>query len=134
MTNAMELHLIIPPAPSVNAMYFTTKFGKRVRTKKAKEWFAQAEAITRQAIKEQGWVKTEGQKVIVEVLTMWQDNRRRDTNNLSKSLADMLEHAGVYDDDTYALVRFIDYGVDKSNPRVEMTIYPFTEKDKWKGE
>lgn len=128
----MELRLTIPPAPSVNAMYFTTKFGKRVRTKKAKEWFEKAEAITRKAIKEQGWKKTEGQKVIVNVMTLWGDKRRRDTNNLSKSLADMLEHAGVYDDDVHALIRFIDYDVDKSNPRVEMVIRPFTEKDKWK--
>lgn len=128
----MELRLTIPPAPSVNAMYFTTKFGKRVRTKKAKEWFEEAEAITRKAIEEQGWKKTEGQKVVVNVLTMWGDNRRRDTNNLSKSLADMLEHAGVYDDDCHALVRYIDYGVDKENPRVEMVIRPFTKKDEWK--
>ena len=129
----MKLHLTIPPAPSVNAMYFTTKYGKRVRTAKAKEWFSEAEAITQEAIKAQGWKKTEGVKVVVEVLTMWQDNRRRDTNNLSKSLADMLEHAGVYDDDSHALVRFIDYGVDKDNPRVEMIVRPFTKKDAWKG-
>ena len=129
----MELHLTVPIAPSVNAMYFTTKFGKRVRTKKAKEWFEEAEAITRKAIEEQGWKKTEGQKVVVNVLTMWGDKRRRDTNNLSKSLADMLEHAGVYDDDFYALIRYIDFGVDKDNPRMEMVIKPFTKKERWKG-
>ena len=128
----MELRLTIPPAPSVNAMYLTTKFGKRVRTKKAKEWFEEAEAITRKAIKEQGWKRTEKQKVVVNVLTLWGDNRRRDTNNLSKSLADMLEHAGVYDDDCYALIRYIDFGVDKANPRVEMVIRPFTKNDMWK--
>ena len=128
----MELRLVIPPAPSVNAMYFTTKFGKRVRTKKAKEWFAEAEAITQEAIKAQGWKKTTRQKVVVDVLTVWGDNRRRDTNNLSKSLADMLEHAGVYDDDMYALIRFIDFGVDKDNPRVEIVVRPFTKRDGWK--
>lgn len=129
----MELRLTVPIAPSVNAMYFTTKFGKRVRTKKAKEWFEEAEAITRKAIEEQGWKKTEGQKVVVNVLTMWGDKRRRDTNNLSKSLADMLEHAGVYDDDFYALIRYIDFGIDKDNPRMEMIIKPFTKKERWKG-
>jgi len=129
----VELRLTVPIAPSVNAMYFTTKFGKRVRTKKAKEWFEEAEAITRKAIEEQGWKKTEGQKVVVNVLTMWGDKRRRDTNNLSKSLADMLEHAGVYDDDFYALIRYIDFGVDKDNPRMEMVIKPFTKKERWKG-
>lgn len=114
-------------------MYFTTKYGKRIRTAKAKAWFEAAEELTRKAIENQGWKKTEGQKVVVNVLTMWGDNRRRDTNNLSKSLADMLEHAGVYDDDRYALMRYIDFGVDKENPRVEMVIRPFTNKDKWKG-
>lgn len=132
----MALHLITPLPPSVNAMYFTTKYGKRVRTAKAKAWFEEAEAIVRREIKAQKWTKTEKQKVVVDVLTMWGDRRRRDTNNLSKSLADMLEHAGVYDDDCYALIRYIDYGIDKDNPRIETVIRPFTETDgwKWKGE
>lgn len=128
----MALHLITPLPPSVNAMYFTTKYGKRVRTAKAKAWFEEAEAITQKEIEKQGWKRTEEQKVIVEVLTMWGDKRRRDTNNLSKSLADMLEHAGVYDDDCHALIRYIDYDVDKDNPRVEMVVRPFTKKDGWK--
>ena len=125
--------MALPPVPSINAMYFTTKFGKRIRTQKAKDWFALAEGRITEAMKEQGWKTTEETKVIVEVHTHWPDKRRRDTNNSSKALCDALEHAGVYDDDRYALVRYIDYDVDREDPRVELVIRVYdAEKDGWK--
>ena len=43
----------------------------------------------------------------------------------------MLEHAGTYDDDRFALARYIDYGVDKENPRIEVVIRVFEEGDGW---
>lgn len=114
-------------------MYFTTKFGKRIRTAKAKEWFALAEEIIANTMREQGWETTKGIKVVVDVMTYWKDRRRRDVNNSSKALFDALEHAGVYDDDCHALPRFIDYDIDRDNPRVECVIHKFDqEKDGWK--
>lgn len=129
------LKVTLPSVPSVNAMYLTTKFGKRIRTKKAKDWFEAAEAAITKAIAEQGWEKTEQEKVVVEVMTYWPDKRRRDTNNSAKALADALEHAGVYDDDRYALLRYIDYEYCKENPRVECVVYRFdAARDGWKHE
>lgn len=133
MADSKVLHLVIPSVPSVNSMYMNTKFGKRVRTKKAKAWFAEAEEIVRKAMKRQHWKTTHGEKVVVDVLTLFPDGRKRDVNNSSKALCDMLEHAEVYDNDRYALIRYIDYDIDREHPRVEIIVRKFnTEEDGWK--
>ena len=128
----VELRVVVPCVISVNALYMTTRTGKRIRTTRGKDWFAEAEALTAKAIKEQHWKRTEKTKVVVEVYTAWPDARRRDSNNSSKAVCDMLEHAGVYDDDRYALLRFIDYNIDRKNPRSEIRVRLFDpEIDTW---
>lgn len=127
------LRLVLPMPPSVNHMYLQSRWGgKRIRTKKAREWFDQAERIVRNEILSQQWEPTINQKIVLDVLTMFPDRRKRDTNNTAKALCDMLEHAGVYDNDRFALVRYIDYGVDRENPRVEVVIRVYQEEDGWK--
>lgn len=127
-----SLWLVLPNVPSVNAMYMTTKYGKRVRTKAAVEWFKQTEDIVREAIGKQGWITTKDKKIVVDIFTYFPDNRRRDTNNSSKALADVLEHAGVYEDDRFALLRYIDWSIDRINPRVECMVRLFDEQqDGW---
>ena len=127
------LRLVLPMPPSVNHMYLQSRWGgKRIRTKKAREWFGQAEKIVRNEILNQQWEATVNQKIVLDVLTMFPDRRKRDTNNTAKALCDMLEHAGVYDNDRFALVRYIDYGVDRENPRVEVVIHVYQEEDGWK--
>ena len=123
-----ELRVVVPCVISVNALYMTTRTGKRIRTARGKAWFADAEALTAKAIEEQHWQRTEKTKVVVEVYTAWPDARRRDTNNSSKAVCDMLEHAGVYDDDRYALLRFIDFDIDRENPRTEIVIRRFDKE------
>lgn len=126
------LRLVLPMPPSVNHMYLQSRWGgKRVRTKKAREWFDQAEKIVRNEIIRQEWEPTINQKIVLDVLTMFPDRRKRDTNNTAKALCDMLEHAGVYDNDRFALVRYIDYEVDRENPRVEVVIHVYQEGDGW---
>ena len=127
-----RLHLVLPLVPSVNSMYMTTKYGGRVRTKKARDWFDEAERITKLAIVEQGWQPTIGEKVVLEIMTYFPDRRKRDVNNSSKALCDMLEHARVYDNDRYALPRYIDYAIDREHPRTEVVVRKFGEGDEWK--
>lgn len=133
MLESKVLRLVLPVPPSVNHMYLHSRFGgKRIRTTKAKEWFDTAEKIVRSEIVKQGWEPTIEKKVVLDVLTMFPDRRKRDTNNTAKALCDMLEHAGTYDNDRFALVRYIDYGVDKENPRIEVVIRVFNEEgDGW---
>ena len=124
--------MVLPPVPSVNALYFTTKFGKRIRTAKAKEWFSNAEHIISNAMEVQGWETTENTKVVIDILTYWPDRRKRDVDNQGKAIFDALEHAGVFDNDRWALPRYIDFVVDKENPRVICVIHEFDqEKDGW---
>ena len=124
--------MVLPSVPSVNALYFTTKFGKRIRTSKAKEWFAEAESIVRNAMMEQGWETTVDTKIVIDIMTYWPDRRKRDVDNQGKAIFDALEHAGVFDNDRWALPRYIDFAVDKDNPRVVCVIHKFNnEKDGW---
>ena len=78
--------------------------------------------IAEEAVKEQHWILEETEKVVVEVWTYWPDRRTRDCHNGSKLMMDALEGI-VYKDDKRALVRYMDYEVDKENPRVELKIY-----------
>lgn len=117
--------------PSVNSLYFTTKYGKRIRTAKGKAWFNEAESIIRDEIARQHWDTTDC-KVVVEVNTHWPDRRRRDTNNLSKAICDAFEHAKAYKDDCKALLRYIDYDVDKEHAGVDVVVRKFEDgKDSW---
>ena len=126
------LKVVLPPVPSINALYFTTKFGKRIRTAKAKEWFAAAEEIIAKAMEEQGWKTTESTKVFIDIMTYLPDARKRDVDNQGKAIFDALEHAGVFDNDRWALPRYIDFAIDRQNPRVECVIRLFDEeKDGW---
>lgn len=129
---ADKLTVVLPPVPSVNSLYFTTKYGQRIRTAKAKEWFSQAEYIIRNAMEVQGWDTTEDTKVVIDIMTYWKDKRKRDVDNQGKAIFDALEHAGVFDNDRWALPRYIDFAVDKENPRVICVIHKFDkEKDGW---
>ena len=124
--------MVLPPVPSVNALYFTTRSGKRIRTAKAKAWFGAAEMIISASMRAQGWSTTENTKVVIDIMTYWPDRRKRDVDNQGKAIFDALEHAGVFDNDCWALPRYIDFAVDKENPRVVCVIRKFDqEKDGW---
>ena len=92
-------------------------------TPKAKQWITEVQAIAKTEVEKQNWTPTEKQKVIVEILTYWPDNRRRDCNNGAKLTFDSLESL-VYDDDRWTLPRYMDFNTDKGNPRLELKIYP----------
>lgn len=118
-----KLKFTTPLPPSVNHAYFTDKRGRRILTGKAKAWLAEAGYIARQGVKRQKWrYSDEGAKLVMEIWIHWQDNRRRDTNNLHKLIADAFEGI-VYKDDCRVLVRDMDFDVDRYNPRAEIVIY-----------
>ncbi|MEI4518672.1 MULTISPECIES: RusA family crossover junction endodeoxyribonuclease [unclassified Stenotrophomonas] len=51
------------------------------------------------------------------------DNRRRDLDNMLKAPLDALAHAGVYADDSQIIDLHIRRaGIDKTNPRLEITL------------
>lgn len=126
-----ELQLILPIGKSVNHCYITTRNGIKILNKETKQWFKTVEQIIKQEVFIQGWTKTELTKIVAEAKVYWKDYRTRDTNNLDKNLCDALEGI-VLDNDCYLLIRWIDWEVDKNNPRIELKIRVFNpEKDKW---
>lgn len=117
-----KLKLTLPIVPSVNHCYRNVSVHRRILTKIGQEWREAALWKAKTEIRRQHWqLPPKGQKLIMEVWTYWPDNRRRDTHNAHKLLADALEGV-VYIDDRYVLVRDMDYAVDKGNPRIEIII------------
>jgi Holliday junction resolvase RusA-like endonuclease len=76
----------------------------------------------------QHWIPTEKQKVVMEVTIYWPDHRKRDCSNILKILEDSFTGI-LYDDDRWVLSRIMDFSVDKENPRCEVRIYKFDEKN-----
>lgn len=124
-----RLNIVLPVGESVNHCYVGRR---KFLTKKAREWFNQAEQIIEEEIKKQGWIKTEKTKIITEAKVYWKTKKTRDTNNLDKNLCDALEGL-ILDNDCYLLIRWIDWDIDKENPRIELKVRAFNpKKDLWK--
>jgi len=127
----MRYGVTLPLPPSSNHIYVRRakvyfKGGKKKRrvmdvlSTRAQEWMADARD---RAVSAMGpWVATDKVKVVVECKVYWPDRRRRDCHNLSKLLCDALEGA-VCKDDQYMLLRYMDFELDKDNPRVEVVAY-----------
>lgn len=126
------MRLIIPgTAPSVNHMYvnrlvgYIDKRGKpnkrriKILSQEAETYQNMATLLAKSWRQKNKWSTAQG-KVIVNLWYYWPDNVKRDTNNTLKLLLDVLEDAGIYANDYYALPRVIDFEVDKKNPRVEI--------------
>ena len=118
----MTLTFTTEVAPSVNHAYFTARNGMRILKKEAKKWMERTREKARAAVKEQGWQITDKEKLVCEIVTYWKDRRRRDVHNGAKVLFDALEGI-VYVDDKTVLPRYIDYCIDKENPRLELRFY-----------
>lgn len=61
--------------------------------------------------------------IAVSITAFLPDNRRRDVDNLLKAPLDALAHAHVYEDDSQiADLRIRKGGIDRDNPRLEITL------------
>ena len=61
--------------------------------------------------------------IVVVVAAYMPDLRRRDLDNMFKAPLDALGHAGVYADDSQIHdLRIYRAGIDRANPRLEITI------------
>ena len=84
----------LPFPLSVNTLFFNAKRG-RVKTTKYQAWLREVSSV----IKSQGLVYIPG-PVSVEILIIKPDRRRRDLDNMAKSVLDALVLNGVIDDDS----------------------------------
>jgi len=89
----MELEL--PWPPSVNS-YLAIVGRRKVKTKKARDYCKAVEF----ALIDQRVCSFGDQRLSVEIEAFPPDRRKRDVDNLFKSLLDSLKLAGVYEDDS----------------------------------
>lgn len=108
--------LLLPLPPSLN-MYWRNVAGKTLISSDGR---AYRRLVGYAAIGVQQF--GEGQ-VRVRIDAWVPDNRRRDLDNMLKAPLDALAHAGVYADDSQIIDLHIRRaGIDKANPRLEITL------------
>lgn len=119
-----KLVLQVPYIPSVNHMYYNTKFGGKRLTKQAEQWFKHCTAYVKDEMKKQKWQYDEG-NVWHEVHFDFYmpDKRIRDTHNTFKIMMDVLDRL-VFSNDYYAKPHVNKVELDKENPRIIITIFP----------
>ncbi|NBT57945.1 RusA family crossover junction endodeoxyribonuclease [bacterium] len=87
--------IILPWPPSVNT-YWRSFRGRVVLSKKGVDYRkAVCEQVAEQAVGKFG-----SEKIEMSIEAFRPDNRKRDLDNILKSVLDSLAHAGVYDDDS----------------------------------
>lgn len=127
MGQAKELRIVIPGnLPTLNHVYRNVAINRRITTRDGQRWVRDVQAIAMAAIQQQSWQKSTNQKLIAEVMIYWPTRRKRDVENVGKLLWDALEGV-VYENDQWLLPRYMDFSVDKLNPRVEIRFYHMEE-------
>lgn len=130
----LELVLSLPPSVNHAFMRFRRKSnsGKTYlaqrRTSKADEWYYNAIEYVSERIKLIGWKMTKEKKVVVDLDFTLYRRKACDTHNTLKLLLDVLEKAGVYDNDYYALPRVNNFEVIKGISKVKVTCYILKEE------
>lgn len=110
--------IVLPFPPSVNRMWRNVR-GRTLLAKEGRAYRAAAVAAALQARP----VAYGAAPVEVAIAAWLPDNRRRDADNLLKAPLDALVHCGVLDDDSQVVALSIrKVGVDRANPRLEVTI------------
>jgi len=112
--------LTTPIPPSINQLYATFR-GRRIVSRKGKEWKEGIRTLTAFEKDRQNWVYSIGKKLIMEIWIWWPDYRKRDADNILKIIQDAFTGI-LYDDDKWILPRIMDWEVDKNKPRVEVKI------------
>jgi len=123
MSGVKELRLIIPGnPPTLNHVYRNVAVNRRITTRDGQKWVRDVQMLAQAAINQQGWQKSTDEKLVAEVTIYWPTRRKRDVENVGKLLWDALEGI-VYENDQWLLPRYIDFQVDKANPRVEIKFF-----------
>ncbi len=110
------IKITLPFPPSTNSLFGGGSNQQRFKSKGYKEWLAKCPRLRPEAICE---------PVYVAYVFYSKDNRARDCSNYLKAPEDYLVSQGVIQDDNWRIVSRIsaEYaGIDKLNPRVEITI------------
>lgn len=111
----------LPYPPSVNAL-FTNRRGGRSRTKAYDAWLYEAGV----ELLRQGARQLTG-PVAVYIDAYLPDKRVRDIDNICKPCLDIATKRSLIDGDDWRTVQYVGVsyqGIDRDNPRVELSITP----------
>ena len=123
-------NLTIPIPPSVNKIHYTDKKGVRRLTSESEKYIRDVRALARMYADEQGWEKsTDATWYYLDLFFYFPDKRIRDSHNCLKILLDALESV-LFHNDYFILPRIQTVELDKSNPRLELTLHPQTTKER----
>lgn len=114
------------PIPVSNNNYLYPKvMGKYARlaeTAKSKKWKAEATKIIKKELKKNNW-KTAERGIFLDITIDYFFNKKgMDPNNYLKTLYDVMESCGVYENDDMCKPQTGIVVIDKFNPRIEVNI------------
>ena len=116
-----RLTIVLPPAPSVNALSCPRRGGGIGYTALASKWKKNARTMCIVQAYQQGWEPLDTWTRVV-FKAYWPDRRTHDCSNLHKAVLDVLTTV-AYSDDRWALTHDDVPEVDTKNPRLELTIF-----------
>jgi len=111
-----SVKITVPFPPSSNMCYPTARNGRRVKSKRLKNWLASCGDFTD---------IEKFEKCTVSYLMFFPDDRIRDGQSYMKPTLDWIVSQGIMEDDNRRIVKgeqWIDGGNDRENPRIEITI------------
>ncbi|RIY34490.1 hypothetical protein CKF54_00400 [Psittacicella hinzii] len=108
--NQLSLTLDYPVSANVMYQYFVSKgtgrkgykagMSQRYLSPKYKEFKNKNIFVIKQTINEQEWQTSEDDEFALHIELVQKDKRKRDIDNYSKTLLDLLTNAGAYPDDS----------------------------------
>lgn len=120
-----EIKIVLPIPVSNNNYLYPKVMGKYARlaeTAKSKKWKAEAAKIIKKELKKNNW-KTVERGVFLDVTIDYFFNKKgMDPNNYLKTLYDVMESCGVYENDDMCKPQTGIVVIDKFNPRIEVNI------------
>jgi Holliday junction resolvase RusA-like endonuclease len=129
-----ELRCVLPVAPSVNNAYSTRirwtdderPYAVRVLSEEAEAFKAEAGIMARNAAQLAGWDVPAKARLSLSLRIWFKGAGRRDLDNCVKLAQDALSEALGFDDRYVDHVEVDRMGVDRKNPRCEITLVVLT--------
>lgn len=115
------IKLILPFPPSINGLFANSKHNakQRFKSQKYKQWLSICPDLSTFKAPE---------PCTISYVMYFPDDRPRDGQNYMKATLDFMVSQSVLTDDNRKIVKgeqWIDGGIDRGNPRIEITIREF---------
>lgn len=120
-----EIKIVLPIPVSSNSYLYPKVMGKYARlaeTAKSKKWKAEAAKIIKKELKKNNWETVERGTFLDIKIDYFFNRKGMDPNNYLKTLYDVMESCGVYENDDMCKPQTGIVVIDKFNPRVEVNI------------